>query len=114
MRDGRARGQHASSSSRKVKAFFEDEDSGGKRSQEEKRTINPLTQLPHPPHLSLNARLRKDVVVLDPVQQLRQTPEGICFERLEDRGREGGDVVKLGVGVCVAERARKGGNEEEP
>ena len=57
----------------------------------------------HPCNLPLDARLGKDVVVLDPVEQLGQAPEAVGLERFEDGGRQGGDVVVFRVAFCRAQ-----------
>jgi hypothetical protein len=47
----------------------------------------------------LNARLRKDVIVLNPVEQFREAPERVGLERFEHFGREDRYVKRLGVGI---------------
>jgi hypothetical protein len=63
-------------------------------------TVNALDELTHPFDQSLNAWLLGYVVVLNPVQQLGETPERVGLDGGENRGGEMPHVEHLGIGVC--------------
>jgi hypothetical protein len=46
--------------------------------------VNPCSQVPQGSHLSLDARLRMYVVVLDAVEKFCEAPEAVCFDCIEN------------------------------
>lgn len=49
-------------------------------------TVDALHEFRHPFDLAMNPRLGRDVIVLDPIQQLGQAPERIGFDSCQDIG----------------------------
>jgi len=64
-----------------------------------KLTVYPLDQLSHPLDKPLYPRLMRDVIILNPIEKFRETPEGIGFYSGEDGGWEMGHVEEFGIGV---------------
>ena len=64
------------------------------------RRIDELDELRHALDAALDARLRGDVVILDAVEQTRETPERIGLDCGEDSGREDGGIDFFGIGIC--------------
>lgn len=48
-------------------------------------------------------RLRAYIIILNPIQQLGETPERVGLDRGEDGGGEVGGVEEFGVAVCASE-----------
>lgn len=77
------------------------------------RRVDACHQLSQPAYLSLDAGLRKDVVVLDAIEELREAPERVGFDGLEHIGWQQGDVKHFGVRVDVgAEKDFEEGGSE--
>lgn len=47
-------------------------------------TINTGDELRHAPDAPVDARLLMNVVVLYAIEEAREAPEGVCFDRVED------------------------------
>ena len=62
--------------------------------------IYARNELRHAFDAALDARLRGDVVVLDPIEQTRETPERIGLDCGEDREREHRRIDLFGISIC--------------
>jgi hypothetical protein len=63
-------------------------------------TVYPLDELAHPLYQALDTWLLRDIIVLYPIKQLGEAPEGICFYGGKHGRREVGYVELLRVRVC--------------
>lgn len=50
------------------------------------QTIDTCDQFSHPPYAPLYSGLCKDVIILDSVEEARETPKRVCFDRGEGIG----------------------------
>jgi hypothetical protein len=73
--------------------------STGNINTEHRLTIDPSNKFGHPPHTSLDTRLSRNIVVLYPVQQTRQTPERICLDGVQHVSRQVRRIVHFRVRV---------------
>ena len=62
-------------------------------------SINACNKLRHPPHTALDPGLRKNVVVLYPVEQPTETPERVRLDCVQCSTREGSGVERFRVRV---------------
>ncbi len=74
-------------------------------------TIDTSDQLAQPAYLTLDAGLRKDIVVLNPIQQFGQTPKCICFDGFQNMCWQQCDIEQFGSDSMYALRktSKKGG-----
>ena len=68
-------------------------------------TIDPPNELCHLLDAPLDTGLSEDVVVLDAIEQLGQTPERVGLDRVKRRRRQAREVKRFWVGICSRQKA---------